>query len=167
MRDLQDNQGLARRGDGTPMVFKPKEKSDRTSDRRPRSSQNDSSSSSRGGSYYKASEDQNPARRDRSSVQFREQEDGGARGGTIQLSTTLHQPACSCNDSDVDTTYRMCCITVGNSTATLFDTGAHTSFVNREIAAWIELQAEGDKGYANRKRSAPVTEATSVSLPQY
>ena len=27
--------------------------------------------------------------------------------------------------------------------ATFFDTGAHTSFVNREIAKWIELQAEG------------------------
>ena len=48
------------------------------SDRRPRSSQNDSSSSSRGGSYYKASEGQNPARRDRSVVQ----EDGGARDGS-------------------------------------------------------------------------------------
>ncbi len=117
------------------------EKSDRTSDRRPRSSQYDSSSSSRGGSYYKASEGQNQARRDRSSVQFREQEDGDARGGTIQLSTTLHQPAWTCDDSDVDTTYRMCCITVGNSpsfsAATFFDTVVHTSFVNRKIAAWI------------------------------
>ena len=54
--------------------------------------------------------------------------------------------------TDVDTTYRMCCITVGNSpsfnAATLFDTGAHTSLVNREVTAWIELQAKGDKGYA-------------------
>ena len=62
----------------------------------------------------------------------------------------------------------MCCITVGDSpsfsAATLFDTGAHTSFVNREVADWIELQAKGDKGYTNRKRSAPATEATSVSL---
>ena len=58
----------------------------------------------------------------------------------------------------------MCCITVGDSpsfsAATLFD----TSFVNREIAEWIELQAEGDKGYAQRRRSGPKTETTSVSL---
>ncbi len=50
------------------------------------------------------------------------------------------------------------------SAATLFDTGAHTSFVNREIAEWIELQAEGDKGYTQRQRSGPKTETTSVSL---
>ena len=43
------------------------------------------------------------------------------------------RPHCSCDDTDVDTSYRMCCITVGDSrsfsAATLFDTDAHTSFV--------------------------------------
>ena len=85
-----------------------------------------------------------------------------------QLSTTMTYPSCNCDDTDVDTTYRMCCIIVGNSpsfsAATLFDTGAHTSFVNRKVAAWIELQAKGGKGYAKCRRLGPETEATSVSL---
>ncbi len=84
------------------------------------------------------------------------------------MSTTMTHPSCDCDDTDVDTTYRMCCSTVGNSpsfsAATLFDTGAHTSFVNREVAAWIELQAKGDKGYAKRRRLGPETAAASVSL---
>ena len=62
----------------------------------------------------------------------------------------------------------MCCITVGNSpsfsAATLFDTNVHTSFVNRKVAAWIELQAKGDKGYAKRRRLGSETAAASVSL---
>ena len=44
--------------------------------------------------------------------------------------------------TDVDTSYRMYCITVGSipsfSAATLFD----ASFVNKEIAAWIEDESE-------------------------
>jgi len=31
------------------------------------------------------------------------------------LSTTMTHPYCNCDDTDVDTTYCMCCITVGNS----------------------------------------------------
>ena len=54
--------------------------------------------------------------------------------------------------------------TVRPSVQQLFDTGAHTSFVNREVAAWIELQAKGDKGYAKRRRLGPDTAAASVSL---
>ena len=77
--------------------------------------------------------------------------------GRSQLSTTMTHPSCDCDDTDVDTTYRMCCITVGNSpsfsVATLFDTGA-----------WIELQAKGDKWYAKRRCLGPETAATSVSL---
>jgi len=88
--------------------------------------------------------------------------------GTSQLSTIMTHPSCNCDDTDVDTTYRMCCITVGNSppfsAATLFDTGTHTSFVNREVAAWIELQAKGNKGYAKCRRLGPETAAASVSL---
>ena len=38
----------------------------------------------------------------------------------------------------VDNSYRMCCITV---------LILCSYFVNREIAEWIELQTEGDKGY--------------------
>ena len=39
-----------------------------------------------------------------------------------------------------------------------------SNFVNREVAAWIELQAKGDKGYAKRRRLGLETAATSVSL---
>ena len=51
---------------------------------------------------------------------------------------------CNCDDTDIDTLYRTCYITTGNSPTsltltTLFDTGANpTSFVNKEVAAWIE-----------------------------
>ena len=65
-----------------------------------------------------------------------------------QLSTTMIHPSCNCDDTDVDTTYR----SPSFSAAILFDTGAHTSFVNREVGAWIELQAKGNKGYARRRR---------------
>ena len=85
-------------------------------------------------------------------MHFREHEDGSSRGGMSQLSTTMTHPSCNCDDTDVDTTYRMCCITVGKSPSfsavNLFDTGAHTSFVNRKVAVLIELQAKGDKRYA-------------------
>jgi hypothetical protein len=43
----------------------------------------------------------------------------------------------------------MCCILVGTSpsfkAATLFDTSANASYVNREVAAWIEDQAGKSK----------------------
>ena len=69
---------------------------------------------------------------------------------------------------DIDTTYRMCCVTVGNSpsysAATLFDTGAHTSFINREVAAWIVQQSKTGDGVMQGKRKAPAMLATSVSL---
>ena len=100
------------RADGTPMVLKPKAKSDRPSERDSKSNPADSSSSSRGGSHYQPRDNQ---RRDRGSVHFNEREDSSSRGGTSQLSTTMTQPSCNCDDTDVDTTYRMCCITVGNS----------------------------------------------------
>ena len=62
-------------------------------------------------------------------------ESTSSRGGTSQLSTTMTHPSCNCDDTDVDTTYRVCCITVGNSpsfsAATLSDTGAHTSFLGK------------------------------------
>ena len=61
------------------------------------------------------------------------------------LSAVTAIVSCDCDDIDIDMTYRMCCLTVGDSpaykAATLFDTGAHASFVNREVAAWVEGQA--------------------------
>ena len=52
----------------------------------------------------------------------------------------------------------MCCLTVGDSpsykAATLFDTGAHASFVNREVAAWIEGESELPEEGAREARPA-------------
>jgi len=49
----------------------------------------------------------------------------------------------------------MCCITVGTTpsfkAATLFDTGANASYVNREVAAWIEDQAGKEEGSADER----------------
>ena len=66
-------------------------------------------------------------------------------GGNILLAYSLHI-TCNCDNADVDTMYRIYCITTGNSLTslsgtTLFDIGANpTSFVNRQVAAWIESQ---------------------------
>ena len=52
---------------------------------------------------------------------------------------TIFNGKCDWDDADADITYRMCCITMGTSpsfkAATLFDTGANASYVNREVAA--------------------------------
>ena len=62
----------------------------------------------------------------------------------------------------------MCCITVGTSpsfkAATLFDTGANASYVNREVAAWIEVQVEKGKQQGGRKRGWEAERVTTVSL---
>jgi hypothetical protein len=78
-------------------------------------------------------------------VEFEGVKDIDPRGGTPRQLATISYGKCDCDDADVDTSYRMCCITVGTSpsfkAATLFDTGANASYVNREVAAWIEDQA--------------------------
>ena len=78
-------------------------------------------------------------------VRFEDKANRGPRGGTPHLSAITTTASCDCDDIDVDMTYCMCCLTVGDSpsykAATLFDTGAHASFVNREVAAWVEGQA--------------------------
>ena len=42
---------------------------------------------------------------------------------------------CNCGGADINSTYRQCLVSMRNSTTyfTLFDTGASTSFVNREV----------------------------------
>ena len=73
-------------------------------------------------------------------VEFEGYKDCHARGKPQHLAT-IHPGSCDCDDADVDTTYRMCCVSAYNhppiKVATLFDTGAHASFVNREVAEWI------------------------------
>ena len=65
-------------------------------------------------------------------------------------------------------TYRMCCLTVGDSpsykAATLFDTGAHTSFVNREVAAWVEGQAGRNPSSLKKAGKNQDQRYTTVSL---
>ena len=65
-------------------------------------------------------------------------------------------------------TYRMCCLTVGDSpsykAATLFDTGAHASFVNREVAAWVEGQARRNPSCLKKAREKQDQRYTTVSL---
>ena len=53
----------------------------------------------------------------------------GHGGNTLSAYSLLHI-TCNCDDTDIDTMYRACCITTGNSptslsVTTLFDTGAN------------------------------------------
>ena len=51
--------------------------------------------------------------------------------------------SCNCGGTDINSTYRQCLVSTRPSTTfftalTLFDTGAYTLFVNREVAKWLE-----------------------------
>jgi hypothetical protein len=55
---------------------------------------------------------------------------------------------CNCSGADINSTYRQCLVSMRNSTTyftalTLFDTGAYISFVNREVAKWLEQHQHG------------------------
>ena len=67
-----------------------------------------------------------------------------------------------------DYLYRMCCISVGNSpsytAATLFDTGTHASFVNREVASGIEEHGGTNRQVPEQKRGWQKASSTMVSL---
>ena len=90
--------------------------------------------------------------------------DGGGRGGSSRevhfddknrgmlcRTDIVTHLSCNCGESDINSTYRRCLVSlpVTSSTyftaLTLFDTGAYTSFVNREVARWLEQRQEGDK----------------------
>ena len=87
---------------------------------------------------------------------------GGGRGGrggrnvhygdtgTPCLTSSITHLTCNCGGADVNSTYRQCLVSMRNSTTyfnalTLFDTGAYTPFVNREVAKWLELQQHGGR----------------------
>jgi hypothetical protein len=65
-------------------------------------------------------------------------------------------------------TYRMCCSSVGNSpsykVATLFDTGAHASFVNKEVDSWIEEYERTDQQVSDRMGGWHEASGTTVPL---
>ena len=85
--------------------------------------------------------------------------DGGSRGsggrvhfedkgrGTPCRTDIVTHLSCNCGESDVNSTYRQCLVSPPASSTyftalTLFDTGAYTSFVNREVAKWLEQRQE-------------------------
>ena len=89
-------------------------------------------------------------------------------GGIILPTNSLLYITCTCDDTDIDTMYRRCCISTSNSSSsisvtTLFDTCPNpTSLVNRQtVAAWIESQQE-QRTPDKRKHSA--TPSASVSF---
>ena len=115
-------------------------------------------------------------------TRFSDQDDKHRRGnrgpgGNILPAYSLLHITCNCDDTDVDTMYRTCCITTGNSptslsVTTLFDTGANpTSFVNRQVAAWIESQlspqAHGKRKHSPAPSAAVSLAGTSQSSPIY
>jgi hypothetical protein len=57
--------------------------------------------------------------------------------------------SCNCGGTDINSTYRQCLVSTRPSTTfftalTLFNTGAYTSFVNREVAKWLEQRQRAD-----------------------
>jgi len=57
--------------------------------------------------------------------------------------------SCNCGGTDINSTYRQCLVFTRPSTTfftalTLFNTGAYTSFVNREVAKWLEQRQRAD-----------------------
>jgi hypothetical protein len=81
---------------------------------------------------------------------------GGGRvhfedSGTYNRTDTITHLTCNCGSSDEDITYRQCLVSLHHTTTfftalTLFDTGAYTSFVNREVV--------GTATNAERRRDA-------------
>jgi len=66
---------------------------------------------------------------------------------------TLLHITCNCDDTDVDTMYLF----------SLFDTGANpTSFVNRQVVAWIESQ-QSPQALGKRKHSPAPAAAVSLA----
>jgi hypothetical protein len=70
--------------------------------------------------------------------------------GTPCLTSSITHLTCNCGGADINSTYRQCLVSMCNSTVyftalTLFGTGAYTSFVNREVAKWLEQQQHGGK----------------------
>ena len=68
--------------------------------------------------------------------------------GTPCLTSSITHLTCNCVGADINSTYRQCLVSMRHCTTyftalTLFDTGAYTSFVNREVAKWLEQQHHG------------------------
>ena len=71
------------------------------------------------------------------------------RGTPCRTDIVTHL-SCNCGSADINSTYRQCLVSLSASSTfftalTLFDTGAYTSFVNREVAKWLEQRQEGTR----------------------
>jgi hypothetical protein len=139
VRIQADNMEQARRDPPTPprstnaYEADPRRRRDR--DRR----DNDSGRGGRGGS-----ED----REDHGGCEGRGHVHWGRDKGTPCLTSIITHLTCNCGDTDINSTYRQWLISMRYSTTyftalTLFDTGAYTSFVNREVAKWLEVRQHG------------------------
>jgi hypothetical protein len=68
--------------------------------------------------------------------------------------------SCNCGGTDINSTYRQCLVSIRPSTTfftalTFFDTDSYTSFVNREVAKWLEQrQREGTTTTASSAHSS-------------
>jgi hypothetical protein len=103
--------------------------------------------------------------------------DNRGRGGSTLPSYSLLHITCACDDTDIDTMYHRCCISTSNSflsnpITTQFDTDANpTSFVNRQVAAWIELQQEQQTPDKHKHSAIPLAlvsiAGTSLTSPIY
>ena len=68
--------------------------------------------------------------------------------GTPCLTSIITHLTCNCGGADINSTYRQCLESMRYSTAyftalILFETSAYTSFVNKEVAKWLEQQKHG------------------------
>jgi hypothetical protein len=165
---------FAKGGTITNAKFPDKHRMDRAGDRTvqaDRSKADDAADKSRiYGVARKSTPDEQGYKVKERGVQFNVPKDRDGRGGNNYLSSLLSKSSsnCDCDDADIDTTYRMCCVSVGNSpsyeAATSFDTGAHASFVNREVASWIEEHGGTDRQVPGQKRGWQEASSTTVPL---
>jgi hypothetical protein len=79
--------------------------------------------------------------------------------------------SCNCGESDAHSSYRQCLVSIRASATyftalALFDTGAYTSFVNREVVKWLERQQDKDKAdcTSSEKISRHDTSTATVGL---
>ena len=127
----------------------------------------DRGESGRGGTGRGRSDDRR-GRGDSGSVHFDKGIYQGKGTGRTDIITHL---SCNCGESDTHSSYRQCLVSIRASTTyftalTLFDTGSYTSFVNREVAKWLEGQRDNGKtdvdGTSSRKLSRHDTPTATV-----
>jgi hypothetical protein len=84
------------------------------------------------------------------------------QGNGIGRTDIITHLSCNCGESDTHSSYRQCLVSIRASTTyfmalTLLDTGAYTSFVNREVAKWLERQRDNDRTDADYTSSRKIS----------